>query len=258
MRKKRAKRVFVIRRKYLAAVALVLAASSIFYLVYHPSFARDNANSRSVPIYSVLRDDPVISLSFNLSAANDAHTHYVMNILNAKGVQATFFVTGQWLRENETLASALFAAGHELMNLTDDHTPLRGLSTDAVRESLRSCSGLIAGITGSAPSLFRAPYGSYDTHLVALAQSLGMHTVQWSVDSGDWRGISPEAIVRNVTQRAVPGGIVLMHSNLEQTATALPHVIRALLDSGFEIVPVSELVLEGEFVISLTGRQIPA
>ena len=251
-------KILLIRRKYVMALALMAAVAGIFYIINHPALVGITARERALPIYSVGRDDDAIALTFNITTAEDAHTATVAEVLNAFDVRATFFVTGEWVRENGGFAAELARSGHELMNLSDDHCLLRKRPAAEVQANVRAGSDAIEAITGTRPTVFRAPYGEYDDKIVALVAGLGMRTVQWSVDSGDWRGRDAAAIVRQVQRRAFPGAIVLLHSNLEQTALAMPDLLEGLLQQGYILIPVSELVHETEFTISITGRQIPS
>ncbi|MCL2842034.1 MAG: polysaccharide deacetylase family protein [Oscillospiraceae bacterium] len=249
-------RIFLIRRKYVTALALVLAVAAIFYIVNHPRLTGDSGG-RALPIYSVQREDRAMSLTFNAAEPEDFHTAKVLETLNAHGVRATFFVTAEWARHNETLAARIVTGGHELMNLGDDHRPLRQINITELQARVLACNDAIWAVTGAAPTVFRALYGQYDDRMVTSVRALGMHTVQWSIDSGDRRGADASTITRQVLGRAAPGSIVLFHSNAEQTVCALPDILAGLHTAGYEPVPVSELMLQTEYTISLTGRQMP-
>jgi len=235
-------KILLIRRKHVAALVLCVAVVAIFYVVNHPGLVGATARERTLPIYSVQRDDAVMSLTFNVTAAEDAYTARVVQTLNAYGVRATFFVTGDWVRENHDLAARLVEGGHELMNLSDDHSRLRKLPTREMQANILACSDAIKAVAGERPIVFRAPYGEYDDKVVRLVEAVGMRTVQWSVDSGDWRGLDAALIADQVQSRAASGAIVLLHSNLKQTALAMPVLIEGLLQAGYTLVPVSELV----------------
>ena len=73
-----------------------------------------------------------------------------------------------------------------------------------------------------------------------------------------WTGLSAEEIANRVTGRISPGSIVLFHSGAENTPEALPDIIEYLLGEGYEIVPVSELIIKEGYTIDHTGRQYPA
>ncbi len=74
-------------------------------------------------------------------------------------------------------------------------------------------------------------------------------------DSLDWKGISADEITRRVTSKVGRGSIILFHNAGEHTPEALPAVLRYLLGEGYEIVPVSQILLQGEYTIDHTGRQ---
>ena len=246
-------KIFIIRRTHLVTLSLLLAVIAIFYVINHPMVVGRENTEQAMPIYSMAQEQKVLALTFNVSSTSDEHTQRVVNALNNEGVHATFFVTGDWIRENRTLAEQIVFYGHELMNLSDDHSLLRRLNTQHLRENLETCSQEIYEVMGVLPSFFRAPYGEYDTRLVEVANTLGMQAVQWSVDSGDWRGLQADAIVRQTLNRAFPGGIVLLHSNLPQTALAMPLLLEQLRITGYEILPLSQLIYQGEYVVGVTN-----
>ena len=77
-------------------------------------------------------------------------------------------------------------------------------------------------------------------------------------DSLDWKDLSAAEITKRVTSRVQPGSIVLFHNAAKHTPEALPGIIEALLQDGYTFVPISQLILKGEYTIDHTGRQCPA
>ena len=59
-----------------------------------------------------------------------------------------------------------------------------------------------------------------------------------------------------MTSNVVPGSIVLFHNAAKHTPEALADIIEYLLAEGYEIVPVSELLLAGEYEIDHAGMMI--
>lgn len=59
-----------------------------------------------------------------------------------------------------------------------------------------------------------------------------------------------------MTSNVVPGSIILFHNAAEHTPEALADIIEYLLAEGYEIVPVSELLLTGDYDIDHTGMMI--
>lgn len=78
-----------------------------------------------------------------------------------------------------------------------------------------------------------------------------------SSDSLDWKDLSASEITRRVTSKVQPGSIVLFHNAAKHTPEALPGIIETLLQDGYTFVPISQLILQGEYTIDHTGRQCP-
>ena len=76
-----------------------------------------------------------------------------------------------------------------------------------------------------------------------------------SADSLDWKGISASEIVKRVTGKVGGGSIVLFHNAGEHTPEALPTILQTLIADGYDIVPISEILLEGEYTLDHEGRQ---
>ena len=85
-----------------------------------------------------------------------------------------------------------------------------------------------------------------------------MRTVQWSVDSLDWQGLSSEDIVRRVLNASENGSILLFHNDVKNTPAALKEILSELSEKGFSFVSVSELLYSDNYIIDATGRQIKA
>jgi polysaccharide deacetylase family sporulation protein PdaB len=241
-------------RRLLSGLGLLLAVALIFWAVSSPAIVGVSASKRSLPVYSVERSDKRLAISFDAAWGNE-DTQTLIDILNRYGVRATFFVVGDWAEKYPESVKALAAAGNEVMNHSSSHAHFSSLSSEQIREDLSACNEKISALTGVTPSLFRCPYGEYDDHVIQAVEALGMTAVQWDVDSLDWKGITSEEISRRVLQNVRPGSIVLFHNAAIHTPEALPGIIEALQAEGYTIVPVSELLLQGDTRIDNTGRQ---
>ena len=241
-------------RRLLSGLGMLLAILLIFWTVTSPAIVGVSAANRSLPVYSVERDDKYIALSFDAAWGNE-DTQALIDILDSYGVNSTFFVVGDWVDRYPESVRALAEAGNEVMNHSSTHAHFSSLSSEQIAADITSCNGKIAAITGVTPTLFRCPYGEYDDHVIQGVEALGMTAVQWDVDSLDWQGISAGEITQRVLSRVRSGSIVLFHNAAEHTPEALPGIIEALQADGYTIVPVSQLLLQGETYQDNTGRQ---
>ena len=253
----RAMRYISSHRQAASGAALALAVILIFTLVSSPAVVGVSASRRSLPVYSVERDGKYAALTFDAAWGNE-DTEQLIDILTHYGVRATFFVVGGWVDKYPESVRALADAGMEVMNHSNTHAHFASLSAAEVVEDVNACSDKVESVTGVRPTLFRCPYGEYDDHVIDTVNALGVTAVQWDVDSLDWKGLSASEITRRVTDGVQPGSIVLFHNAAEHTPEALPGIIESLLADGYTLVPVSELLLTGEYDIDHTGRMRPA
>ena len=60
-----------------------------------------------------------------------------------------------------------------------------------------------------------------------------------------------------MTGKVQSGSIVLFHNEGEHTPEGLPDILNYLLSEGYDIVPISKILLSGDYTIDHTGRQCP-
>jgi polysaccharide deacetylase family sporulation protein PdaB len=248
--------IVTLRRRKIAAGVTVLAAAAIFWFVSNPAVVGVSATKRELPIYSVQRDNKAVSLTFDAAWGNE-DTQQLIDILGKYKVRATFFVVGEWAKKYPESVKALAGAGHEVMNHSNDHAHFTKLSPNEIIADIESCNSKVEAVTGVKPTLFRAPFGEYDDNVIKTVNSMGIKTIQWDVDSLDWKEISAAEIHKRVVAKVAPGSIVLFHNAALHTPEALPGIIEYLLQNGYSIVPASELVLRDNYTIDHSGRQIP-
>jgi peptidoglycan/xylan/chitin deacetylase (PgdA/CDA1 family) len=126
---------------------------------------------------------------------------------------------------------------------------------EQIKDELISSASAIEKVTGQKTNLFRAPYGDYNNLLIDTAKELGLFTIQWDVDSLDWKNLSATEIAMRVINGAKNGSIILCHNNGLHTADALPMIFSTLKNRGFSFVPIGELIYKDGYTIDHTGKQ---
>ena len=117
----------------------------------------------------------------------------------------------------------------------------------------------VKALTGKDMILFRPPYGDYNNTLIQTLKGCNYYGIQWDVDSLDWKDYDASTIIRKVTEHKHlgNGSIILCHNGAKHTAEALDEMIRTLKGKGYELVPVSQLILKDNYTIRSDGRQCP-
>lgn len=214
-------------------------------------------NGRELPIYSVETKEKKVALSFDAAWGNE-DTQLILDTLAKYNVHATFFMTGGWVEKYPEDVKKIQEAGHDLGNHSENHKNMSQLSDSECQEELLKVHTKIKELTGVEMDLFRPPYGDYDDHVITNAKDCGYYTIQWSVDSLDWKDYGVDSIIKTVTEHKDlgNGAIILMHNGAKYTAQALPSVIEKLQTDGYEIVPISELIYRDDYHMDVTGKQI--
>ncbi|MDQ8046266.1 MAG: polysaccharide deacetylase family protein [Solirubrobacteraceae bacterium] len=172
------------------------------------------------------------------------YTAQIQAILRKAGIPATFFMIGRQIAGHEAQLRSEIADGDELADHSWSHVDLGGGGPLATTQ-LTDTNDAIRAATGFSPCLFRPPYGSVGSDLVARAGALGMSTVTWNVDPQDWARPGVEAIEQRILAQVKDGAIILDHDgggDRSQTVAALPTVISELQARGYRFVTVSALL----------------
>ncbi len=211
---------------------------------------------RLVPIYYVETNEKKVAFSFDASWGAE-RTEKILDILKENEIKTTFFLTGFWIEAYPEYVRLIAAEEHEIGNHTLTHPHLNSLSGEEIRAEIKRVEQMIEKVSGQKTSLFRPPFGEYNNEVIEAASGLGYRTIQWSVDSLDWQNLTCDEIVERVTSRAHKGAIILFHNNGLYTADALPEIIASLRKKGYEILPISELIYDGDYFIDPnSGAQI--
>lgn len=210
---------------------------------------------KELPIYSVKREDKKISLTIDAAWGDDS-TLDILDILDKYNVRATFFLVGFWVDKYPNQVAEIDKRGHEIGNHSTTHPNMSTLSQEQIIKELSVTDKKISDITKKKPNLFRPPFGDYNDSLINVAKDLGYYTIQWDIDSLDWKELGIEPVIDKVLKNVSNGSIILFHNNAKYIKEYLPIIIERLQNKGFDIVPVSELIYKYNFQMDNSGRQI--
>jgi len=252
-------KIFVLKKSSILFYAItIIAAAAIIFTNWDSSLMVFNENSdlKGLPIYCVDKgEEKICAISFDAAWGNE-DTGKLIKILDDHNVKTTFFVVGSWVDKYPESVKELSDAGHEIMNHSNSHPHMTQISKEAMQKEIDQCDAKIKAITGVEPYLFRPPYGDYNKDVIEEVSKCGHYTMQWSVDSLDWKDLSAQEIYARVTGNIHPGAIVLFHNAAKNTPEALPMILKTLQDDGYKIVPVSEIIMRDNYTIDHTGKQI--
>ena len=250
-------------QKIFSLVAFCLCAIGILSYTYNhyasPLITSSKVGDRHLPVYCVdCGDEKKIALTFDAAWGNE-DTGQILEILDKHNIKVTFFMTGGWAEHFPDDVKMIHAAGHDLGNHSENHKNMSQLSSAQIKDELMQVHEKVKQLTGYDMFLFRPPYGDYDNEVITTASECGYYSIQWDVDSLDWKDYGVDSIINTVTKHKHlgNGSIILCHNGAKYTAEALDTMISALKENGYTFVPVSELIYKENYHMNHEGRQIP-
>ncbi len=168
-------------------------------------------------------------------------THFVLELLERYGFQATFFCIGKNVQDNPEIFADILSAGHAVGNHTHDHPNGWETSFKSYIENIRECEIALGG--SNTGKLFRPPYGKLTPAQFREVKKMGYRIVMWDVLSADFdTSVSPSKCLNNVLRNIRAGSIVIFHDS-EKAAPNLRHALPATLEylknNGFKSAAIT-------------------
>lgn len=220
----------------------------------HQETIETASTMKEVPIYSVDTQEAKVSLTINC-AWNAEDIDSILETLKQNDCKVTFFVVGDWVDKNPEALKKMAEAGHEIGNHSDTHPHVTNMNYEKNQEQIEKCSQKVERITGHKTQLYRGPYGEYNHTVLQAAKQTNHTTIQWSIDSLDYTGLTEKEMKDRIIPKLQNGSIILMHNGTKNTASSLDGIIKEVKQKGFQIVPVSELIYKENSYIDANGIQ---
>ncbi len=247
---------FHIRKRifYLALVFISLFVFATVFAAYYAFFSRV-AIAAPIAAYPRANQDKRVSITFD-DGPHPVYTLAIADILERNHVPATFFFLGSNMIRYPSVASDMHNRGFSIGNHTFTHSTNAHSSQRRLAWELNITETIIREQTGVTPTMYRPPYlqDIFDTVLpdtdipaVAWAQSEGYRTVGATIDSYDWAEESAEGAVKRVKDSLAAKSVhqpyvILLHDDKKWTADALDELIATVRNTGYEIVPLEDLI----------------
>lgn len=186
---------------------------------------------------------PMVALTFD-DGPHPVKTAPLLDLLERYHVKATFFVLGTSISEETApLLQRMVDMGCEIGIHGLTHGRIDQLIAPSLKKKLLDMSEVISSHIegGYTPKLMRPPGGHYSKTVKNVTRELGLSVIMWSVDTEDWRN-NQETVLRILNRMTKDGAIILCHDKGHGTMQALEIFLPQLLEQGYELVTVSELL----------------
>ena len=189
---------------------------------------------------TVDKSKPMIALTFDDGPS--AHTDMLLDIFAENGGKGTFFVVGNILDNRPDTVKRIVNDGHEIAGHSWSHRQLTSLGEKEIKDQIMTTRAKIFELTGVDATLMRPPYGAVNDTVKNVAATLEVALINWSVDTLDWKYRNADTVYKSVMDQACDGAIILCHDLHKTTVEAMEKAIPALLEEGYQLVTVSELM----------------
>ena len=214
-----------------------------------------SVNDKLLPIYNVQTEEKKVAFTMNC-AWNADDIDQILEVLKQNDTKITFFMVGNWIDKFPEAVKKIYEAGHEIASHSNTHPHVNNLSYEENIEEIEKSNDKIEKITGQRTKIYRAPYGEYNNTVIKAAQDKGYYTIQWSLDTLDYTGLTGDEMWNRIQDKLKAGDIILSHNGTKYTADSLDMLIKNIKQKGFEVVRVSDLIYTENYTINSNGTQI--
>lgn len=241
-------------KTYLVSM-LTVAMLIIFSNIGNIKSIQTSSVPKYLPIYNVKTDEKKIAFTMNC-AWNADDIDSILETLKNNNVHITFFIVGDWVDKYPEAVKKINEAGHEIGSHSNTHPHVNKLSAEKNLEEINLSVAKIQKITGQKTNIYRAPYGEYSNTVIKTAEENGYYTIQWNLDTLDYKGLTGEQMWNRLKNKLENGAIILSHNGTKHTADSLDMLIKNIKSKGYEIITVSQLIYKDNYIINGNGTQI--
>ena len=213
---------------------IALAIAAILAFMFYASYSI-KSQVYVKALCRVKTTEKVVYLTFD-DGPDAEQTPQVLDVLKCNNAKATFFCIGSRIAGNEQIIKRIIDEGHTVGNHSFSHTngfPL--FSRRRMVADIEQCQKAIENAIGTAPTLFRPPFGVTNPTVGKAVKTLNLKTIGWTIRTYDTNRGSDAKIARRISRQLRPGAIILLHDRLPQSAERLQMVIDTVKENGYEI-----------------------
>lgn len=190
--------------------------------------------------------DKVIYLTFDEGYEFNNNTAKILDVLKEKQVQATFFITGAYLKQNLDLVKRMINEGHIVGNHSNRHlNQVKAIENGTLAEDITSLEDMYAEKTGAKISNFlRPPEGVYSERTLAFIKEQGYRPVFWSFAYKDWlTDAQPKETdaLNKIVEQFHPGEVMLLHAVSNTNANILGKIIDRAWTEGYSFGSLNDI-----------------
>ncbi len=195
--------------------------------------------TRAIDMNGIDPNKPMVAITYDDGPGPGNHTERIIEAFKKTGGHATFFQLGNRAESYSSQMQLMVDGGHEIGCHTYDH---KHSGSAVTKEDIVNGNNAIETSCGIRPTVFRSPGGETTDLIRSVCESEGVPIIQWNVDTKDWKTKDASSICDEIKRTIADGNIILMHNIYESTATATEEILPWLVEQGYQLVTVSQLI----------------
>ena len=186
-----------------------------------------DANLSRLPADAAARGEVALTLD---DGPDPLLTPQVLDLLDAGGVKATFFVIAERAAAQPELLREIVRRGHSVQNHTWRHPHAFSLfNPGRIEREVQQAQQSLQALAGEAPTLFRAPAGLRNVFLGPVLHRMGLRLASWTRRGFDTRDGNPRQVLARLMHGLRGGDILLLHDgHCARTPAGRPVVLEVL------------------------------
>lgn len=208
---------------------------------------RDEVFLKKYDAYYMGPDEKVIYLTFDEGGNDITYIHEIVDVLNENNVPATFFLTRNYIKDNDVFMNELVEKGHVIGNHTWHHYDMPTLANaqdiDKFVLEITETEKTYMQVTGQPmKKVFRFPKGGMSERALKITQDLGYSNYFWSHAYYDYANdVSKEEALKTLMDHYHNGAIYLLHPSNKGNYLAMDAFIKNMLALGYTFKTVDEI-----------------
>lgn len=185
----------------------------------------------------------MVALTFD-DGPTEQYTPQILDLAEEYGIRVTFFMQGNRLYEKDAIVRRAVELGCDIGTHGWSHTDMTTLTRRELRDRFDRVEERISEMVegGYDLRLMRPPYGNTNSDVYSAATSSELAVIKWSVDTLDWKSRNTASVLEICREEIRDGSIVLFHDKFQSTVDAVRELIPWLLEQGYDLVTVTELI----------------
>jgi peptidoglycan-N-acetylglucosamine deacetylase len=169
---------------------------------------------------------------------DDGPTDYSMQIaelLKENNAPATFFVIGENVNKYPSVVKYESQLGFSVQDHSETHPVMARLSAADQTLQILQVKNEIEALTNKPVTLFRPPYGSFNTTTKEVLVNNHMQMALWNEDPRDWSDKTADELIKTISQSDLSGMIIDLHDK-EVTYEALPQILQIIKSKDLKLI----------------------